>query len=599
MKLTLLLTKITDRVVSWFWMPAFLSVVLFQHLGLTIVPLSVGSVFQLSDSGNWLACSFSFPTGDDWRNNWCMRRPLTFVLLSPVAASAAWGAGMPILLNALFAIGAAQTLINASRDLKLNLWLLNLASIPLMVTAVYYGLSMGPEALAFALSCVAVVAILKTFSGPQKGFLWPIIGCLAVVSSFLIRPGNPLLTLTVVAILISFLFSTRRYQGVISGSLGVGFLVWGLPATLSLGFGLKEAAHGSNFWAVIYPLVSEQADGWPDVYRIFSEKATGIDRDTVAWGQLVRNASFHEFFENPLYAVKSFGKNLISILDSGWLNLAVPLPETNPQWQIFTIAWWLQQDSILVVIFSFASVALWVASWQSLVIALRWLLMTIPKSLKTRHPATQSTAWNLGPYVPGILGVATLLGLLAFFGLVGHDEATRHLVQSLPFAIFAFNPKLFSESNVAVAAGISARGLLKNSRTLKHFSVALSTVALIAIFNGLQIKPNFVLLGQCDVAESSPRTFSIVGQKSRGVESTKSGSGWVEDAFSELEPGVLVMALEYNQQNLRLFYLQNEKKSPLQKFQEATVVPRLCETPNAPSALEPLYLPGLRSVPQS
>lgn len=201
---------------------------------------------------------------------------------------------------------------------------------------------------------------------------WPTIGPLAVVSSFLIRPGNPLSTLAVVAIFIIFLLQTRRYAAAIIGGAGIGLLVWGLPARLRAAFGLKDAAHGSNFWAVIYPLVSPQPNGWPDVYRIFSENSTGIPRDTLAWGEPVRAASIVEPFAGPFYAVKSFSWNLMLILDSGWINPALPLPGNSPQFQLFTINWWVQQEGILPVILSFASIVFWVGSWISLVITINW-----------------------------------------------------------------------------------------------------------------------------------------------------------------------------------------------------------------------------------
>lgn len=605
----ILITTLTSKVqtlaqvlLDKLWLIAILAVLGVQFLGISVPGTSVASVFQFSDSGGWLNCSFSFPQGDVWKSDWCLRRPLTFILLSPIAATATWGAAMPIFLHALISVASAQQLINQIRSFELNPWVVFLGSGILMGTAVFYGLLMGPEALAFALSCFSVVAVIKTFNGAQKGFWWPTIGCLAIMSSFLIRPGNPLLTLAVLVIFMSFLLSTRRYLGAMIGGLGTGSLVWGLPAVLRIGLGLKDAAHGSNAWSVIYPLVSDRADNWPDVYRIFSESATGVRRDTVAWGDLVREASIKAFWEDPSYGLDSFFQNIMWILNSGWLNMAIPGVPSSPQWSLFLAVFapsdgfWSQQGILSMAVLPL-SIVLWAASWLTVVLVVVWLVKIARSWPADNKSPVRSFDERLKSSVPGILGTSTVLGLMVFFGLVGHDEQTRHLAQSIPFAFFALYPWLFSRLPTDFRPQPRKPGNPLRTRGFQDLAIACLLVLAVAAPSGLQAKPSLVLLGNCDEPASAPRLFDIVGGKSRiGDRDTAWGYGWVRQAFSELEPGVLLIALHTEKAEIERFYVLSKDEALATWEAEDQPVLTACEVSDGPPALTTLGLRGLKPL---
>lgn len=589
------------------WLIAILAVLAVQYFGISLPGASVASVFQFSDAGNWLSCSFSFPQGDDWTRNWCMRRPLSFILLSPIAATASWGAAVPIFINALIAVAAAQQLINQARLFDLNPWVTFLGSGILMGTGVFYGLLMGPEALAFALSCISVVAIIKTFNGAQKGLFWPTIGCVAIVSSFLIRPGNPLLSLAVLVVLMSFLLSTRRYLGAVIGGLGIGSLVWGLPAVLRIGLGLKDAAHGSNAWSTIYPLVSDRADNWPDVYRIFSESATGVRRDTVAWGDLVREASIKAFWDDPFYGLDSFFQNIMWILNSGWLNMAIPVVPSSPQWQLFSTnspstirapsdTFWSQQGVLSMAVLPL-SIVLWAASWLTVVLVVVWLLKIARSWPADNKSPVRSFDERLKSSVPGILGTSTVLGLLVLFGLVGHDEEMRHLVQSLPFAVFALYPALFSRPTDVLRSQPGESLSPLRAQGFLNFAIASLLVLAVVVPSGLQPKPSLVLQGHCDEPNSATAFFSVVGGKSRiGDTETAWGYGSTREAFSGLRPGVLLIAIPTEKAQIERFYLLTDDEALKVWAVEDQQVLLVCEVSDGPPALTKLGLRGLKPL---
>lgn len=600
------LKPVWNQLLQSLWLFAILAVLVVQYLGISLPGTSVAGVFQFTDSAGWLSCSFSFPQGVDWTSNWCMRRPLAFILLSPIAATAIWGAALPIFINALVAVAAAQQLINETRLFNLNPWVTFLSSGLLMAVGVFYGLSFGPEALAFALSCTAVVAILKTFATDQSRRLWPILGSFAAVGSLLIRPGNPLLTIGIITVFIVFVVSVKNYSAALVLAGGVAYLAWGLPATLRLLFGLQEAGHGSNFWATVYPLVSPEADSWPDVYRIFSESSTGVSPDTVAWGTLVQEASIEAFWRNPLYGFDSFAENILLVLNAGWLNVAIPVLPSSPQWYLLSVssasaaidapsnAFWSQQQVLSMVILPI-SLILWAASWLTLALAVVWLFKLAKSWWAKKEAPEESSNERFKFSVPGILGTSTVLGLLALFGLVGHDEQTRHLVQSIPFALFALNPWLFSRLPRDFRPQLREPGNLLRTQGFQDFAVACLLVLAVAAPSGFQAKPSLVLMRDCDERDSIPRLFNIVGGKSRiGDPDTAWGSGWVQRAFSELEPGVLLIALHTEKAQIERFYLlsDDEALGVWDAGRQADLL--VCEVSDVPAALTTLGLRGLK-----
>ena len=602
------LLRWSNEFVKRLWLFALLGVITVQYLGISLPGTSVASVFQFTDSGGWLACSYSFPQGDEWKSNWCMRRPLSFILLSPIAATASWGASVPIFINALISVVAAQQVVNQSRKFELHPLVTFLGAGLLMLVGVFYGLSFGPEGLAFALSCTAVVALIKTFTTHQASWVWPIIGSFAAVCSLLIRPGNPLLTTAVIAICIVYVLSAKNYVAAIVLVSGVGYLSWGLPATLRVLFGLEEAGHGSNFWATVYPLVSAKAEGWPDVYRLFSESSTGFSPDTVAWGALVQKESIEEFLANPIYGINSYVENILWILYSGWLNVAIPILPPSPQWQALSIfsshatiepasqVFWSQQE-VLSLITLPISLVLWAASWLSLAFAVVWVIRTARSLSGRSEPVRASFGAFFKSLVPGILGTSTVFGLLLLFGLVGHDEQTRHLVQSIPFALFALYPTLFSRGveDSEILAGKTRTAL--RSRGLQDLVIASVLVLGVAASTSLQPKPSLLLTGACVGSDSSPSIFTIVGGKSRVADpETTWGSGWVQEAFLELEPGVLLVATGVEPAQIERFYLLTGDKDLIEWPPNNPQQLQVCEVSDGPSALSTLGLRGLRQA---
>lgn len=203
-------------------------------------------------------------------------------------------------------------------------------------------------------------------------------------------------------------------------------------------------------------------------------------------------------------------------------------------------------------------------------------------------------------YTPEILGLATVLGLVAFFGLVGHDEQTRHLVQSLPFVIFFFHPKLLSQSTITGRANMDNHPAPKLRPGFLETSIAILILVALALANELQDKSHFLFIGGCEAADSTPRPFKSVAEKLLldGTAETF-GSGWVADAFAELPPSVLLLAEEDHRQHLELLNLMTEDVKPLKEYYQGFLIPRLCAIYDAPPPLETLGIRGFRLVSEN
>ena len=423
----------TAVVMYWVFPPTVL--VLLQYFGITINGNSIESQVQVSDAGAWMDCASSFPLGDTWKDGWCMRRPNAFLFLAPLAHTVGLGAGIPVFLQVVMLSGSlsylALVLIQEGIPRRFVAIGLFLSTWIVLVHGVY----MGPEALSIVFSALSLAFLMRALRDPRWGYViaGPLLMCLA----YTMRPGNPILTLAVCGLFVysaSQINSTRLapFWSAIFGALP--FFIPGIFRAL----GHKEAGHSANFASTIYALVDRDVTGWPQVYEIFSKERTGLDFESFAWREYVLSEAGHVFQSDPFPALSQGVKNLLRFFDIGFLNMT--FSTGAPRVELLRLSSWLDllhSPSALMILL--VPLFLWAMSWFFI---FKTLLRTVWADRQTwirLHFLKEKRLPRLSKYdAYSILGVSTVVGALATFVVVGHDESIRHVVTNTPFLIFLF-----------------------------------------------------------------------------------------------------------------------------------------------------------------
>lgn len=421
-----------------FWVLALISflptfaIVFLQFLSIGYSS-TLGGSLPFSDSSGWAACSSALASSGISENlDWCLRRPVAVTLMAPIFVLTGSGLASGLVLQG-FLIGVAQYyfLTYLRHYLAAPFSLVVAIGLVMLWPIFSYGFNYGPEGITLALSLAGAAGFLRFLTRESLGS--GLVTVICVILGLQARPGNVVLAvwlLVCVSLLLFFRASKRLASLAVAG---VGLLTWILPNRIWQSLGFPDAGHSANFWATLYTVVTPEKDGWPETYARFAEEASALGPETKAFSEVLSGATRDLFLADPLVVLTQTTANLQLLWERGVLNLLlstpnipVPLRQLLPNISQYT-------GSMLGVLNIYAT-ALWVLSAifvLLLVVAVARILTS--EGLARGSDVDSSVKWVAA--VAGVTSLMTLAGLVAFFLFVGHDEATRHMVQSIPFVV--------------------------------------------------------------------------------------------------------------------------------------------------------------------
>ena len=339
------------------------------------------------------------------------------------------------------------------------------------------------------------------------------------------RPGNVFLTVAIAIGVVSLAWRMSRRWLQPLGLLVGFFLVWWLPDQLLRMAGWSEAGHSSNFWSVLYSAASPANDTWEAAYVRFAKQVgctTNWNPDpcmgleSFRFADLLRDSSLQLIRDNPLAIPRQAVTNLTSMFDISFLNQmwVNPFP---PAWKASQIpdAW--HGSSAVGVL---AATALWFISWTLLaaVIVAIVRLRRSPSWKSSRIQLFGASAlhrMNLTLW----LGLVTILGSIAFFAFVGHDEPQRHMVQNIPFVLMtiAVVITVFTRRQHLASVGASDQSsAIVTSDRSRYSAVGLgllvAVIASTAIVEGHGSGQTLEIVRSCTAAGQTPVQYQVVGK---------------------------------------------------------------------------------------
>lgn len=389
-----------------------------QTLGLGLL-WSVGSVIPVSDATGWLSCSSTVQTsGIHMADAWCWRRPLGALVFIPYLALAPTSLAAALVLQMTGLCIMAWVFVTViRRALNVRTSVTLAIAMALCVPVIWYGGGFGIEAAALGLSLLSATSFAWFLQSRNllPGLLSPIL----LILSFQVRPGNALLTVSLVLIIAVLVFRTGRWAtglAIVMGSIAT----WTLPNLIFQSLGIENAGNAANFWATAYSAVTPAEDSWSSAYERFANASNAMGESN-EFARIVRDATIAELVRNPEAFLAQALTNLLSFLRHGFLTLAFGLPE-GP----FDVS----PDSVAAVLYLGAAVLMWISTLAFLIL----LIASTVVALKQRALAYDRIPRS-SLFAVLTLGWATTIGAVGFFLVVGHDERTRHLVQNVPWIL--------------------------------------------------------------------------------------------------------------------------------------------------------------------
>ena len=500
--------------------PVGLTVIL-QALQLGVHHL-VGTAIPVSDSNLWAGCASSIAQFNSPQNlGWCLKRPLTMFLQAPEFFLAPHSMNAVIVLQILgistllwwFLLVLGRTLPVSRVAVAI---LLAIATWPV----IYFGTHLGPEGPALALTFVSATAALK-FLFTQR-VVWGFVGGAAALLVLQIRPGNPLLTVTIMITVVVVLWRAANSRLAAIAVAMSYLLVWWLPLQILKSLGWSDAGHGSNFWFVVYSAATPEQDTWMTAYEVYAAQVgcppewspdPCLGLDTTAFTLLIRDATVGLIQQYPMAIPKQILINLESILQAGYLGNLMAWPY-SPAWTLARMEefpeWWQVGGHLVSSLLAAASLVLLPLLVAGLVLLNRSATKARMSfdALPTAGQRTMSgSIW---------LGVATVVGLVGFLALVIHDEGSRHMVQNIPFILITV---------AAVWSGIIFPGkwgsVTQSTSRPAKWRRGIMPVLILAIFGAAVVEGHregtaFTVAGRCGSAIPKPEDFTVVSAVSWG-----------------------------------------------------------------------------------
>ena len=436
------LVRAFDSLLPYSWLLPVIASLFLARNDFSLVGTVLHGDVQLSDGAGWLGCSFSFPFGEEWKSDWCLRRPVATLILSVHAKMLFLGTFAPLLLNTAIPALSVTFLLMTVRQMGASpVAVFFTALIPLymvMVSGTYF----GPEAYAIGLSAFSLAMLGRLWLGETGYLLY--LGPAAAGLAYLARPGNPFLLGFLVLIFLLFAAGARDRSKAVSIVSISAIAPFGFAPVLRLFPGLENAGHSANSASTVYSLLSPRARSWGDVYEIFSteENLAGLSVDSFEWRDYVIRAAFAEFFDAPGVALSQVARNLARFFDQGILNLFLNVPGPNFSGLKLT-NWFENLHALDDFAFQQVGLGLWISSALILFVAGLALSRTVRSCFPRNRGDFTAAAARIVRESPVLVPGVAFAGSFLFFGLVGHDEAYRHLSMTIPvltFLPFAWMP---------------------------------------------------------------------------------------------------------------------------------------------------------------
>jgi len=499
--------------------------------------LTLASAVPISDTNVWSGCAsalshLSTPEYLDW----CLKRPSQMFLQAPLFLASPNSMGAAIVVQTLVLCGLLWWLLCTVRTVlpvtRFALWVTYLAALwPITL----YGTQLGTESPALALSLISATAFLRLLQSRRIG--WGFLSGATALLAFQMRPGNAFLTAAIVIGVISVAWRATRRWLLPAGLLVGFFLVWWLPDQVLRVAGWSEAGHSSNFWSVLYSAASPDNDTWEAAYVRFA-KQVGCNTDwnpdpcmgleSFKFAGLLRDSSLQLIRDNPLAIPRQMLANLTSMFDIGFLNQmwVNPFP---PLWKASLIpdAW--QGSNALGML---GATVMWLLSWSLLaaiivaIVRLRrgqpWRPNRIALFGAVAVRRISLTLW---------LGLITILGSIAFFAFVGHDEPQRHMVQNIPFVLLAIAAVITIFVRQGRSAPVAAIDEAPVTNRPPWSRLGLGALALViagaAVIEGHTHGQTLMIARTCAPGSATPQEYQVVGKARWNADSELSGpSDW-------------------------------------------------------------------------
>jgi hypothetical protein len=484
---------------------------------------TLGGVVPISDSNLWASCASALASGHDSYNlAWCARRPLTVLLEAPFFVVAPTSLAAVVLLQLLVVCLMFWWFIwSVSRSLALGRAAL-LAIIGVGLFPVFwYGTYLGPEGVALGLTLISAGAAVRFLA--TTWLPWGLVATGVAIVVLLIRPGNVVLT---GALLIGLLVIMRRTgsRWLAVGAVAVGMvLLFALPSRLLTLAGWPAAGHASNFWATAYSAATPEQDTWVSAYDRFGP-ALGcppvadwgpdpcLQLENEQFGQSIRDAALSMVAANPLGIPRQMAVNVGQLAADGYLNAiwGNPFAASATPWTVVAdddgSAWIYVAGSVIASL-------LWLASIGFLVL----LAVRLARLGREADPLRRDAVRRRASVAGGAmwLGLVTVVGVVASYALVGHDEGQRHLVQSIPFILLGFAGLM---SHLHPDSG----GVLTAPRQRWSIITVWASVALVVVgaaVEGRSSSPSLVVTRDCGDEGAAQEEYDVVAVAPVGARS--------------------------------------------------------------------------------
>lgn len=505
-------TPLNSVVLGYLSLVPVLVVVLaqFLHVGYS---MTVASAVPVSDSNVWASCASALADSSMSDNlQWCLRRPLTVLAQSPLFVIAPGSMAAVVVLQVLaLSLLLWWFLATINARLPVRRWAVLLVYLIALWPVLAYGTYLGPEAPALALSFASATALLIFLSTGQTW--WGIGSGVAAILALQMRPGNPILTAVICGGVVLLTWRATRRILRAFGIAASFALLWWLPVRLLGLLGWPQAGHASNFWSTMYSAATPEADDtWVAAYDKYGSQ---LDCPSV-------------FTPDPCLAFES--QAFVELLQKDVVRLVQEHPTAIPRQMLANVATYLG-DGFLNHMWATPYVPVWrpggaemlAYGWNGLGVVLASLLWLASVALVTLVAVglfrTRGRAGADSRVVRFVLWIAvvTIAGSAAFFALVGHDEAQRHLVQNIPYmllsvtgvtAVFAGRPGAIGD--VRNAARGSQRRL-----TAALVALVVAVVAAAAI-EGRATGQAFMVVRSCSDSSSDALPYEVVAAASVG-----------------------------------------------------------------------------------
>lgn len=537
---------------------------------------TVGGSVALSDSAGWNACASALAAGftSSDSGDWCQRRPIAFILESgyfPIAPAST--AAVMLVQTALLGLAAWVLLIISRQRLRAPFWALAVAAAILIWPIFSYGGSLGPEGVCLLLSLASASLLLQFLSNRRPW--WGVGSAALLILALQARPGNIPLTVAVCADVVGVVYLSLARRRLAAG-IGLGLVgLWLLPNQLLRLAGLAEAGNGGNFWYTVYSAATPQSDTWLEAKHRFREQLLPGQPESVAF-ERAKSAALELLAQDPSSFLTQLRTNIGTFLSQGFVNLAVGNP--------VRLAWDAGIVPATQPVLGLVSLVGFAASWLFLLTLVGALTLAIARRRRTRPWTTED---RVRTHLV-VLGLVGFLGAAGFFAVAGHDEATRHLAQNIPFLLVAWiaGLTLLATARRPDRTGIAATGLATTGLTTSGiravgiaYSAVVLVVAVVAGAEGRVSPSSLTVASACDPGASTGR-WTVVGsapvhtsrrvaaplewrrQSQQPADLFLGEGNWLNREMDRLPPGVVLALREQSSGDVVGAFLADSDVSP-------------------------------------